>query len=87
MWTNLCHRFLFKVLVFISCQHKSNFCVMYKQYPGTNSNCILKFPVFPLLDPKFSLSVDIICDYYIQKTDLADLFSSKKNLEIFEGIM
>ena len=39
---------------------------------GTHSNCIFKFPCFPCF---FPVPIYVICDYYIHKTDLADLSS------------
>ena len=43
----------------------------------------LKFPVFSLSDRKFSVPIYMICDYYIHKTDFANLSTFKKSLEIF----
>ena len=43
---------------------------------GTHSNCIFKFPVFFPVQPQiFPVPISIICNYYIHKTDLADLSS------------
>ena len=52
---------------------------------GTHSNFIFKFPVFSLSDRKFSLPIYVICDYYIHKTDLADVSTFKNKLEIFRN--
>ena len=42
---------------------------------GAHLNCIFKFPVFPVTSQIFPMSIYQICDYYIQKTDLADISS------------
>ena len=42
---------------------------------GTHSKCIFKFPVFPVQPQIFPVPNYVICDYYIHKTDLADLSS------------
>ena len=39
--------------------------------------------VFPVWQQIFPETIYVICDYYIHKTDLADLSSSQKYLEIF----
>ena len=39
------------------------------------------FPVFSLSLQIFPVLIHVICDYYIHKTDLADLSSLKKNWE------
>ena len=50
---------------------------------GTPSNCILKFLVFPVRRQIFPVSIYVICDYYIYKTNLADLSSFEILREIF----
>ena len=47
-------------------------------YQGTHSNCIFKFPVFSLNFPCANLHY--LCDYYIDKTDLADLSTFWKKI-------
>ena len=61
---------------------KGLFTANSKVKQGTHSNCIFKFHVFPvhsLSDTKFSVPIHVICDYYIHKTNLAELSSLKKN--------
>ena len=50
-------------------------------FQGTHSNCIFKFCVFSLHIRH--VSIFIMCDYYIHRTDLADLSSFWKKMEIF----
>ena len=41
------------------------------------------FPVFSVRLQIFPVAIYVICDYYIHKTDLADLSSFKEILDIF----
>ena len=50
---------------------------------GTHLNCIFKYPVFSLSNRKFSVPIYIICEYYIHRTDLADLSSFWKKMDFF----
>ena len=45
---------------------------------GTHWNCIFKFCVFPVRPQIFPVPIYMICDYYIHKTNLADLSSFRK---------
>ena len=45
-------------------------------YQGTYSNCM--FSVFPVQPQIFPVPIYVTCDYYINKTDLADLSSFKR---------
>ena len=55
-------------------------CRVPTQIAFSNSLC---FPCFVLVRRQiFPVPIYVICDYYIHKTDWADLSSFKKNLEI-----
>ena len=51
------------------------------QIAFSNSLCFLC--LFPVQPQMFPVPIYIICDYYIHKTDLANLSSLNKNLEAF----
>ena len=65
--------------------YKQTQCICSEQ--GTHSNCIFKFPVYSLSDHKFSVPMYVFCDYYIHKSDLADLSSLKKNWTFSQQIL
>ena len=52
---------------------------------GLLSNCIFKFPVFPCPNANFPCA--IICDYYIHKTDWADLSHFWKKWDFLQQIL
>ena len=58
------------------CQVETRYLVFDVAQEGTTQ--IFKFPVLSLSYCKLSVPIHVICDYYIHKTDLADLSSLKK---------
>ena len=56
---------------------------LYMDSPNTGYPLKFDFQI-PCVFPVFSL-IDVIYYYYIHKTDMADLSSVNKNLEIFSG--
>ena len=59
-------------------------CLRTMGYPGYPLELYFQIPcVFPVQSQIFPVPIFIICDYYIHRTDLADLSSVWEKMEIF----
>ena len=60
---------------------KASDCILYTGYP---LKLYFQIPcVFPVRPQIFPVPIYIMCEYYIHRTDLADLFSFWKKMDVF----